>query len=160
MNELTKFLLKELLDEPQTVAIYGGGFKPPTKGHFTVAKQILSDFPEIDELKIFVGKGIRDGIRITQDKSIQIWDIYKNYLSDKVNVEPSPQGEPTMDVIRYAKKHPEEKIYWILGARDGDEGDIKDVEQRKNLLKKYPEVTNVEVKVITSTGGISGTKTR
>jgi hypothetical protein len=160
MNELTKFLLKELLDEPQTVAIYGGGFKPPTKGHFTVAKQILSDFPEIDELKIFVGKGIRDGIRITQDKSIQIWDIYKNYLSDKVNVEPSPQGEPTMDVIRYAKKHPEEKIYWFLGARDGDEGDIKDVEQRKNLLKKYPEVTNVEVKVITSTGGISGTKTR
>jgi hypothetical protein len=160
MNELTKFLLKELLDEPQTVAIYGGGFKPPTKGHFTVAKQILSDFPEIDELKIFVGKGIRDGIRITQDKSIQIWDIYKNYLSDKVNVEPSPQGEPTMDVIRYAKKHPEEKIYWFLGARDGDKGDIKDVEQRKNLLKKYPEVTNVEVKVITSTGGISGTKTR
>ena len=160
MNELTKFLLKELLDEPQTVAIYGGGFKPPTKGHFTVAKQILSDFPEIDELKIFVGKGIRDGIRITQDKSIQVWDIYKNYLSDKVNVEPSPQGEPTMDVIRYAKKHPEEKIYWFLGARDGDKGDIKDVEQRKNLLKKYPEVTNVEVKVITSTGGISGTKTR
>ena len=90
MNELTKFLIKELLDEPQTVAIYGGGFKPPTKGHFTVAKQILSDFPEIDELKIFVGKGIRDGIRITQDKSIQVWDIYKNYLSDKVNVEPSP----------------------------------------------------------------------
>jgi hypothetical protein len=160
MNELTKFLIKELLDEPQTVAIYGGGFKPPTKGHFTVAKQILSDFPEIDELKIFVGKGIRDGIRITQDKSIQVWDIYKNYLSDKVNVEPSPQGEPTMDVIRYAKKHPEEKIYWFLGARDGDKGDIKDVEQRKNLLKKYPEVTNVEVKVITSTGGISGTKTR
>ena len=160
MNLLTKALLEDLLDTQKTVAIYGGGFKPPTKGHFTVAKQILSDFPEIDELKIFVGKGIRDGIRITQDKSIQIWDIYKNYLSDKVNVEPSPQGEPTMDVIRYAKKHPEEKIYWFLGARDGDKGDIKDVEQRKNLLKKYPEVTNVEVKVITSTGGISGTKTR
>ena len=158
MNELTKFLLKELLDEQKTVAIYGGGFKPPTKGHFTVAKQTLDQFPEIDELKIFVGGGVRDGI--TQDESIQVWDIYKNYLSDKVNVEPSPQGEPTMDVIRYAKKHPEEKIYWFLGARDGDKGDIKDVEQRKNLLKKYPEVTNVEVKVITSTGGISGTKTR
>ena len=158
MNELTKFLLKELLDEPKIVAIYGGGFKPPTKGHFNVAKQTLEQFPEIDELKIFVGGGVRDGI--TQDESIQVWNIYKNYLSDKVNIEPSPQGQPTMDVIHYGREHPEEKIYWILGARDGDEGDIKDVEQRKNLLKKYPEVTNVEVKVITSTGGISGTKTR
>ena len=158
MNELTKFLIKELLDEPKTVAIYGGGFKPPTKGHFNVAKQTLEEFPEIDELKIFVGAGVRNGI--PQKESLEVWNIYKNYLSDKVNVEPSPQGEPIMDVIRYARKHPEEKIYWILGARDGDEGDIKDIEQRKNLLKKYPDVTNVEVKVITSTGGISGTKTR
>jgi hypothetical protein len=158
MNELTKFLIKELLDEPQTVAIYGGGFKPPTKGHFTVAEQTLEQFPEIDELKIFVGVGVRNGI--PQKESLAVWNIYKNYLSDKVNVEPSPQGEPKMDVIRYAREHPEEKIYWILGARDGDKEDIKDVEQGKNLLKKYPEVTNVEVKVITSTGGISGTKTR
>jgi len=43
MNELTKFLIKELLDEQKTVAIYGGGFKPPTKGHFTVAKQVIND---------------------------------------------------------------------------------------------------------------------
>ena len=139
MNELTKFLIKELLGEPTTVAIYGGGFKPPTKGHFNVAKQTLEEFPEIDELKIFVGKGIRDRIAITQDNSIQIWNIYKNYLSDKVNVEPSPQGEPIMDVIRYARKHPEEKIYWILGARDGDEGDIKDIEQRKKYDQMNPQ---------------------
>ena len=50
MNELTKFLIEDLLDTKKTVAIYGGGFKPPTKGHFTVAKKTLEDFPEIDEL--------------------------------------------------------------------------------------------------------------
>jgi hypothetical protein len=39
MDLLTKFLLKEVLDNQKVVAIYGGGFKPPTKGHFAVAKK-------------------------------------------------------------------------------------------------------------------------
>ena len=78
MDLLTKFLLKEVLDNQKVVAIYGGGFKPPTKGHFAVVKKTLDDFPEIDELKIFVGGGVRDGI--TQDESIKIWNIYKSLL--------------------------------------------------------------------------------
>jgi hypothetical protein len=153
MNELTKFLLKELLDEQKTVAIYGGGFKPPTKGHFIVAKQTLEQFPEIDELKIFVGGGVRDGI--TQDESIQVWDIYKNYLSDKVSVEPSVA--PVKSILGYAKENPDTKIYWILGAREGEESDLTDITSRTKSISKYP---NLEVKVITSTGGVSGTKTR
>jgi hypothetical protein len=153
MNELTKFLLKELLDEQKTVAIYGGGFKPPTKGHFTVAKQTLDQFPEIDELKIFVGGGVRDGI--TQDESIQVWDIYKNYLPDKVSVEPSVA--PVKSILGYAKENPDTKVYWILGAREGEESDLTDIASRTKSISKYP---NLEVKVITSTGGVSGTKTR
>jgi hypothetical protein len=153
MNKLTQFLIKELLDEPKTVAIYGGGFKPPTKGHFAVAKKTLEDFPEIDELKIFVGGGVRDGI--TQDESIKIWEIYKNYLSPKVDIEPSVA--PVKSVLGYAKENPDTKVYWILGAREGDEEDLKDIENRTKSLSKYP---NLEVKVITTSGGISGTKTR
>jgi hypothetical protein len=153
MNLLTKALLEDLLDTQKTVAIYGGGFKPPTKGHFTVAKLTLEQFPEIDELKIFVGGGVRDGI--TQDESIQIWDIYKKYLSPKVDVEASVA--PVKSVLGYAKENPDTKVYWILGARDGDEGDLADIENRTKSLSKYP---NLEVKVITTSGGVSGTKTR
>ena len=153
MNELTKFLIKELLDEQKTVAIYGGGFKPPTKGHFNVAKQTLEQFPEIDELKIFVGGGVRDGI--TQDESLQVWNIYKNYLSNKVNVEPSVA--PVKSILGYAKENPDTKVYWILGAREGEESDLTDIASRTKSISKYP---NLEVKVITSKGGISGTKTR
>jgi hypothetical protein len=153
MDLLTKALLEDLLDTQKTVAIYGGGFKPPTKGHFTVAKQTLEQFPEIDELKIFVGGGVRDGI--TQDESIQIWDIYKNYLSPKVDVEASVA--PVKSVLGYAKENPDTKVYWILGARDGDEGDLADIKNRTKSLDKYP---NLEVKVITTSGGVSGTKTR
>jgi hypothetical protein len=153
MDLLTKALLEDLLDTKKTVAIYGGGFKPPTKGHFAVAKLTLEQFPEIDELKIFVGGGVRDGI--TQDESIQIWNIYKKYLSPKVDVEASVA--PVKSVLGYAKENPDTKVYWILGARDGDEGDLADIENRTKSLSKYP---NLEVKVITTSGGVSGTKTR
>jgi hypothetical protein len=153
MNLLTKALLEDLLDTQKTVAIYGGGFKPPTKGHFHVAELTLEQFPEIDELKIFVGQGVRDGI--TQDESIQIWDIYKKYLSPKVDVEASVA--PVKSVLGYAKENPDTKVYWILGARDGDEGDLADIENRTKSLSKYP---NLKVKVITTSGGVSGTKTR
>jgi len=153
MSEVTESLLQELLEKPITVAIYGGGFKPPTKGHFAVVKKTLEDFPEIDELKIFVGGGVRDGI--TQEESIKIWEIYKNYLSPKVDIEPSVA--PVKSVLGYAKDHPEEKVYWVLGAREGDEDDLKDIESRTRSIEKYP---NIEVKVITTSGGVSGTKTR
>jgi len=153
MDLLTKALLEDLLDTQKTVAIYGGGFKPPTKGHFTVAKLTLEQFPELDELKIFVGQGVRDGV--TQDESIQIWDIYKKYLSPKVDIEASVA--PVKSVLGYAKENPDTKVYWILGARDGDEGDLADIENRTKSLSKYP---NLEVKVITTSGGVSGTKTR
>ena len=47
MNKLTKFLVEELLDNQKIVAIYGGGFKPPTKGHFTVAEKTFIYFRKI-----------------------------------------------------------------------------------------------------------------
>jgi hypothetical protein len=153
MNELTKFLIEELLDESKTVALYGGGFKPPTKGHFTVVELVLNELPDIDELKVLVGQGVRDGI--TQEESLAVWNIYKNYLSPKVIIEPSIA--PVKSVLNYAKDNPDTKVYWILGARDGEEGDLEDIVRRTKTISKYP---NLEVKVITSTGGVSGTKAR
>ena len=44
------------------IALYGGGFKPPTRGHFEVVKTALDKFSEIDEFQIFVGSGEREGI--------------------------------------------------------------------------------------------------
>jgi hypothetical protein len=153
MNELTKFLIQELLDNPKTVAIYGGGFKPPTKGHFLVVEKALQKLPEIDEFKIFVGSGVRDGI--TQEESIKIWELYKPYLSNKIDIEPS--AAPVKSILGYAKDHPDEKVYWVLGTREGNEDDLKDIENRTKSLSKYP---NIEVVVINTQGGVSGTNTR
>jgi len=78
------------------IAAYGGGFKPPTAGHFEVVKKTLKDTPEIEEFIIYVGGGERDGIN--QAQSVLIWEIYQSYLPMKVNIQPSKA--PIGDVIR------------------------------------------------------------
>ena len=44
MNELTKFLVEGILNETteKVVALFGGGFKPPTKGHLDVVNHYIN----------------------------------------------------------------------------------------------------------------------
>lgn len=153
MNLLTNFLIEELLDTKSSVAIYGGGFKPPTKGHFNVVIQAIEELPNLSKFIIFIGQGVREGI--TQEESIQVWNLYKNHLPS--NVEVLPSVAPIKSILGYAKEHPEQTVYWILGAREGEEGDLMDIANRTKSLSKYP---NLEVKVISTVGGVSGTKAR
>jgi hypothetical protein len=155
MNQLTKFLVNELVDGKSVTAIYGGGFKPPTKGHFDLVKTALKDFKDIDKFIIYVGGGIRDGIE--QEQSLQVWDIYKELLPSKVQIEPSTT--PIGDILRYAKNHPDEKVYFVIGYREGREDDLDDIKNRtKGVEEKYP---NLEVRVIkTPAGDMSGTNAR
>jgi hypothetical protein len=155
MNSLTKFLLEDILeaDQKKVTAIYGGGFKPPTKGHFDVVVKATEQNPEIDEFIIYVGGGVRDGI--AQAESIMIWEIYKKYLPLKVRVE--PVKTPVGDILRYAKEHPEEEVLWIIGARENNPEDFADIASRTRTLDKYP---NLELRVIQTSGGVSGTAAR
>jgi len=155
MDQLTKFLVRELVDGKSVTAIYGGGFKPPTKGHFDLVKTALKDFKDIDKFLIYVGGGVRDGIE--QEQSMQVWDIYKELLPSKVQIEPS--ASPIGDILRYAKNHPDEKVYFVLGYREGREDDLQDIKSRtKGVEEKYP---NIEVRVIKSADGdMSGTNAR
>jgi len=148
-------IVKELLEGTEkTVAIYGGGFKPPTKGHFEVVKLALEKYPNIDEFIIYVGSGVRDGI--TQQQSVTIWNIYKTKLSEKVKII-TPEVPPVRAVLRYAKDHPDENVIWILGAREDNEEDFTDIANRTKSIENYPNLT---VDVITTPGGISGTNAR
>ena len=137
------------------IAAYGGGFKPPTRGHFEVVKNALNNFPEINEFIIYVGSKERDGV--DQTESILVWDIYKQYLPNKVTIKPAKS--PIGDVLRLAKDNPQDTVYFVIGYRDGRDDDMKDVALRtSNLEKKYP---NIEVKVIpTPDANISGTNAR
>ena len=140
-----------------TIGIYGGGFKPPTKGHFTVAFEACKKHPEMDELRIFVGGKERDGI--DQETSLKIWGIYKKYLPiANVSILPTKRG-PIGEIASYAKRNPNDKVIFVIGAREGSQEDMDDLESRTApMLKKYD---NLEVALITTKDtSISGTNAR
>ena len=153
VNELIKGLLPEQ-ENKKVVAVYGGGFKPPTSGHFEVVKQALKENPEIDEFIIFIGGKERNGI--SPDESILIWDIYKQYLPFKVEVKYT-STPPIKSVYNYAKEHPDEEVLFIIGAREGNDDDFKDIASRTTSLDKYP---NLNLRTIVTQGGVSGTAAR
>ena len=153
VNELVKGLLPEE-EKKQTTAVYAGGFKPPTSGHFEVVEQALKENPEIDEFIIFVGNKERNGI--SQTESLLIWEIYNNYLPFKVKIEPT-SIPPIKAVYDFAKNHPTREVLWVIGAREGNEEDFKDITSRTKSISKYP---NLELRTIVTSGGVSGTAAR
>ena len=157
MNSLVKELIKNFLPEEekkQITALYAGGFKPPTAGHFDVVKEALKQNPEIDEFIIFIGSKERDGV--SQDESLLIWEIYNKYLPFKVKIVPT-SIPPVKAVYDFAKNHPTREILWILGAREDNEQDFTDIGSRTKSITNYP---NIEARTIITKGGVSGTAAR
>ena len=152
MNFLAKYLIEQI--KGKTIAVFGGGFKPPTKGHFGVVKQALKQNPEIDEFRIYVGTGERGGI--TQSQSVLIWEIYNKYLPFKVQIIPS-EVAPIKAIYDTAKENPQDEVLWVIGARDGNEEDFNDIAKRTASINKYP---NLELRTIVSKNGTSGTAAR
>jgi len=140
------------------IGLYGGGFKPPTKGHFEVVQKIMNEYPDLDMLIVLVGGGVRDGI--SQDKSILIWDMYKTYLPLKVRI--TPVSSPVGEIYSLAKGNLEDEFLWFLGERQGKEGDVKDIEIRtKHLTNKKENYPNLTTAVIsTEDANVSGTQAR
>lgn len=157
MNSLVKEIVKNLLPEEekqQTTALYAGGFKPPTAGHFAVIQEALKQNPEIDEFIIFIGAKERDGV--SQDESLLIWEVYNKYLPFKVKIVPT-SIPPIKAVYDFAKNHPTREILWILGAREDNEQDFTDIGSRTKSITNYP---NIEARTIITKGGVSGTAAR
>ena len=87
-NMLFKGLVKELLSgfiaeeiTRESIALYPGKFKPPHKGHFEVAKQLLE---KVDRVEILISGKEVEGI--TAEKSKAIWELYNKLLGGKLDV--------------------------------------------------------------------------
>lgn len=138
----------------KTTALFGGSFKPPTKGHLEVILKGLKENSEVDKIIITVGKGKRGNI--TQEKSIKIWEIYQRLIP--VESEIIATESPYWFWKEYLKENKEDKVYVFIGARPDNEKDRIDVLERSQYVKKYSK--NVfPVKVLTE-DGMSGTNSR
>jgi len=152
---LVQELIKPILEaDKRTVAVYGGGFKPPTKGHFEVVAQAIKKNPNIDKFIVLIGGKERDDV--TPEDSLLIWEIYKQYLPINVEIELSSKP-PIQAVYNYAKDHPDEDVIFVIGAREGNEDDFKDIALRTKSVDNYP---NLRVATIVTQGGASGTAAR
>ena len=155
MNDLTKFLVDSILNEDSTpgkTALFGGGFKPPTRGHLDVVTQGLKDNPEVDEVYIFVGSGVRNNI--SQEEAIKIWEMYKPFIPVKSTIVKA--GSPLKDMKRFIEDT-EDKPYVFIGARPNNEDDDKDVAERSKFFEKYGGIPK---RVNTSDANVSGTRAR
>ena len=98
-NMLFKGLVKELImplleDESQeTIAIYPGKFKPPHKGHFDVAKQLLN---KADKIIIAISDKEVEGISAKQSKAV--WELYNTLLDGKLDIK-IIQGSPVKYIL-------------------------------------------------------------
>jgi phosphopantetheine adenylyltransferase/PAS domain-containing protein len=146
-------ILEEQNNYKKVVALYGGGFKPPTKGHYAVVEKALKQNPEIDEMIVYIGNAERDGV--TQDQSEKIWNIYAKYLPYKVKFD--KVASPIRSIFDYAKNNPDEKIIWVIGAREGNEEDFNDIATRTKNASLRP---NIQVETIITANQVSGTAAR
>ena len=158
MNELSQFLVDSILKEDEdnlgTVALFGGGFKPPTRGHLEVVLQGLKENPEVKQVYILVGSGARNGV--TQAEAVKIWEMYQKFIPVASQI--IPVQSPFSFFKTYLTDHKDEKVYVFIGARPDNEEDDKDVAERSAYVKKYSE-NAIPVKVQTK-GGVSGTMAR
>jgi hypothetical protein len=158
MNGLAKFLVDSILNEDEnalgSVALFGGGFKPPTKGHLDVVLQGLRDNPEVKQVYILVGSGVRNGV--TQEEAVKIWKMYKKFIP--VSTQIVAVQSPFSYIKTYLQDHQDENVYIFIGARPDNDEDEKDVAERSAYAKKYSEKA-FPVKV-TTPGNVSGTQAR
>lgn len=133
----------------ETIALYPGGFKPPTKGHFEVMKDLLGN---ADSGIVYIGKSPRDGV--DQEMSYKIWSIYAPYIGKPVQILKSPVA-PVKSVYEYADANTTRNIIVGVGRKDEDKS-------RYNYFLKNPErYQHVKIKEIDIKGdNISGTLTR
>ena len=142
--------------DKNNVGIIAGSFSPPHKGHFNIVKKAINEIDNCSKFIISVASGTRDGV--TQDDSYNIWNIYKKYLPSFVEI---IKGKSIKDVYDYSKEHLDENIYFVLGYREDNEDDLKDLEKRtKNVGEKYPNIQILKVTTGNEDKNISGTYAR
>jgi hypothetical protein len=126
MNSLVKELIQPLLEETtKTVAIFPGKFKPPHKGHFEVAKNLLD---KADEIIIAISPVVVDGITPQQSKAV--WELYNQLLGNKLKIEIVDKSpvKYTLDTI---KENPNINFIPVFGK--GEEDRYKSLVGKSNV---------------------------
>ena len=127
-------------EETKTVALYGGGFKPPHKAHFANAQRLAKN---ADRLIIIIGQKVREGVPITAEQSKAVWEIYKQYIDKPVEIRISNKT-PISDIYEIVGNPELKDIQFIVGKSEGAEEDKKFA----YLLKNSDKFTNCKLQTL------------
>jgi len=146
MNFLAKDIIQELLPNSKVTVLYPGAFKPPHKGHFEVAKKAA----EIgDNVVIIVSPKDRDGV--TAEQSLKVWNLYKKFLPNNVEIRIAQGATPVNDVYDIIKNNPDENFLAAFGKEEGS---------RFNSLTKSGKYPNADIVDIGTIENFSATNLR
>jgi predicted nucleotidyltransferase len=132
-NSLVQNLISGLINEKTTkesIVLYPGKFKPPHKGHFEVAKQLLN---KADKVEILISGKEVGGITAEQSKAI--WELYNELLGGGLNIK-IIQGSPVKYVLDTIESNPNNHYIAVYGKGD---------EERYRNIGKDPRYMNAEV---------------
>jgi len=156
MNSFVKSLIQPILEtEGQNIALVPGGFKPPTAGHFALVDEVAKN-SNIDKVIVLIGHKNRDGV--SKEESLEIWNLYKKYLSSNVEIQIAEKSSPISDVASIIKNNPQNMYYPVVGIRN--EMDLGDLKRFDSLKGKYDNFKPLVIQSEEGEDRISGTNTR
>lgn len=127
--------------EGTVIGLYGGGFKPPHRGHFHIAKELAKD---VDSLKIYIGAKIREGEVITAQQSKEIWEVYAKYLGKPTEIQIAPIT-PILSIYQEIEAN-QQQDYLV-----GSSSDPEDVDKFKALqLNKKNLYDRAKLKIVST----------
>ena len=136
-NMLFKGLVRELISDfiveeitKESIALYPGKFKPPHKGHFDVAKQLLK---KVNRVEIIISSKPVDGI--TAEQSKKVWELYNTLLGGDLDIK-IIQGSPVTYVLDTIEANPNNHYVAVYG---------KGEEDRYRNVGKDPRYMNAEI---------------
>jgi predicted nucleotidyltransferase len=132
-NSLVQSLISGIINEEitkESIALYPGKFKPPHKGHFEVAKQLLN---KVDRVEILISGKEVEGITAEQSKAI--WELYNKLLGGRLDIK-IIQGSPVKYVLDTIEANPNNHYVAVYGKGD---------EERYRNIGKDPRYMNAEI---------------
>ena len=148
------------------IALFPGAFKPPTKGHFLAVKELATNTfkaakwdedergritpgtlksgksnERVDRVQVIISNKPRNGI--SAEDSLKIWNIYKKYLPNNVDIMISPDQDPIRTAIYMVKDNPETTFFSTVYLRT--EKDFPDLSRIKTF-EKYPNSKGLALK--------------
>jgi cytidyltransferase-like protein len=159
LQKLDETLLVEIVEEEtQTIALFGGSFKPPHKGHMAVVEYLAERF---DKVVVFISepkgkKTVR--MNLSADDAAQIFNLYINDagLSDVAVAQASPFPSPLLSLFAFAEKanfFPRAKIFLATSSKDSDRFPRSLLDKQKD---KNPTVESLEAVIVPAIGGPQG----